>query len=180
MAKAQNYAGTDISKETFDVWHESNGKVRSKKFTYDEQGLQSLLSCLPEAAYCVMESTGTYHCRLAYLLYGKDIALSVVNPLSAKRFAQALMLRTKIDRPDSRSLMLYGQHLHPAGWKPKPDVQAKMQQIVVANKLIKQAFSLLIGGRDYMDNYCVKNIPLINVFRNKWLDGNTVFCKGKA
>jgi transposase len=53
-----------------------------------------------------------------------------VNPLSAKRFVQALMLRTKTDRPDSRSLMPYGRHLHPAGRKPKPDVQVEMRQLL--------------------------------------------------
>ncbi|MDR1407270.1 MAG: transposase, partial [Tannerella sp.] len=69
MAKIQNYVGIDISKTTFDVSYESNEKVRSKKFAYDAAGMQSLLSLLEEGSHCVMESTGTYHCRLAYFLH---------------------------------------------------------------------------------------------------------------
>ncbi|MDR2691132.1 MAG: transposase, partial [Dysgonamonadaceae bacterium] len=76
----------------------------------------------------VIESTGTYHCRLACLLYERDITLSVVNPLSAKRFGQALMQRNKTDKPDSHSLMRYGQLLQPAGWKP--NAQVEIQQLL--------------------------------------------------
>jgi hypothetical protein len=38
----------------------------------------------------------------------------------------------------------------------KQGKKKKVALIAVANKLIKQAFSLLTGGRDYVDNYCVK------------------------
>jgi transposase len=48
-----------------------------------------------------MESTGTYHLHPATFLHDRGIGVSVVNPLSVKRFSQALMLRTKTDKADS-------------------------------------------------------------------------------
>jgi hypothetical protein len=38
----------------------------------------------------------------------------------------------------------------------KQGKKKKVALIAVADKLIKQAFGLLTGGRDYVDNYCVK------------------------
>jgi transposase len=77
-----------------------------------------------------MESAGTYHCRLAYFLNEHSVALSVVNPLSVKRFSQAMMLRTKTDRADSRLLRIYGESMQPKLWKLKADVQVEMQQLL--------------------------------------------------
>ncbi|GHV54528.1 hypothetical protein FACS1894181_18360 [Bacteroidia bacterium] len=48
MAKVQiYYAGIDISKETFDVAFEKNGRETSRKFAYTPQGMASLLEQLP-------------------------------------------------------------------------------------------------------------------------------------
>ena len=69
MEKIEHCVGIDISKMTFDVSYESDGKVRSKKFGYDALGMSSLVELLPDQAHCVMESTGTYHCRPAYFLH---------------------------------------------------------------------------------------------------------------
>ena len=53
-----------------------------------------------------------------------------MNPLSVKRFSQALMLRAKTDKADSRPLKQYGEQFHPGSRKPKAAIRVEMQQLL--------------------------------------------------
>lgn len=144
MTKVQQCSGIDISKNSFNVTVELSGKFKTKKFDYTMEGLKSFLSFLPQATHCIIESTGTYHCRLAYFLYENNVALSVVNPLSVKRYAQALMLRTKTDKADSKMLIEYGKHFDLKQWKPAQACYIELQQLInVENMFIKQRAALV-------------------------------------
>ena len=105
-----------MSKHSFHAAVETEKGIFSKEFPYSEEGLQRFLAFLPEGAHCIMESTGTYHCRLAYFLVEQGVAVSVVNPLSVKRYAQALLARTKTDKADSGDIFSFANrtvaHLH--------------------------------------------------------------------
>jgi transposase len=139
MTKIEKICGIDISKKTFDVSISKDGEIRSKKFTYDTLGMQSFLQFLPEGSHCVMESTGTYHCRLAYFLHEHGVILSVVNPLSVKRYAQSLMLRAKTDKADSRLLISYGKNFDLVLWQPREDCYIELQQLLnLQSQLIVQ------------------------------------------
>ncbi|MDR2126021.1 MAG: IS110 family transposase [Prevotellaceae bacterium] len=109
MTKVQNFTGINVSKTSFNVAIEKDGKIQSKEFLYTEVGMKSCLNFIPSQRWCVMESTGTYHCRLANFLFENNIRVSVVNPLSAKRYSQALMSRTKKDKEDCQKLIEYGK-----------------------------------------------------------------------
>ncbi|GHV47920.1 IS110 family transposase [Bacteroidia bacterium] len=127
MAKVQiYYAGIDTSKETFDVAFEKNGRETSRKFAYTPQGMASLL----DRVHCVVESTGTCHCRLACFLYARRVRLSVVNPLPVKRYGQALVLRAKTGKADSCMLKGHGEQMQPQSREPKEDKHVEMQQLV--------------------------------------------------
>ena len=130
MTNIVNYSGIDISKNKFDVSIEQAGSILSKSFSYTSDGMESFLSYLPSGCHCIVESTGTYHSRLASFLYLSGIAVSVVNPLSVKRFSQALMLRTKTDKADSRLLVKYGRHFSPALWTPPAEYQVCLRQLL--------------------------------------------------
>jgi transposase len=52
---------------------------------------------LPKTALVVMVATGYYHYRLAQFLHGCDVGVSVVNPLSIKRFIQKNQAKVKTD-----------------------------------------------------------------------------------
>jgi transposase len=143
MTKIRNYSGIDVSKQSFDVCMEIGGKQEMKKFSCTDEGMEKLLKCLPSDTHCIMESTGTYHCRLSCFLYAHGIAVSVVNPLSVKRFGQALMLRTKTDKSDSRMLIEYGKLFQPECWKPKEGHYIELQQLLgLCEQLNKQATAL--------------------------------------
>lgn len=136
MTKIQHFSGIDISKMNFEIRIDES---KSKKFSYTEEGMQAYCSLLPSNTHCIMEATGTYHCRLAYFLYEHGIKVSVVNPLSVKRFSQALMLRTKTDKADTKLLIEYGKQFNPELWVPKEDCYIELQQLInLQDQLTKQ------------------------------------------
>ena len=71
----------------------------------------------PQGDHCVMEATGKYHLRLAYALLEAGIRVSVVNPLSVKRFGQMLTSISKTDARDAVLLARYGQQQQPPCFK---------------------------------------------------------------
>jgi transposase len=54
-----------------------------------------------------MEAAGYYHYRLAQFLYKNRVIVSVVNPLSMKRFIQIELARVKVDKSDSKAIFAY-------------------------------------------------------------------------
>ena len=85
MNKDKEIYGIDISKNVFDVYSKTDGHIQ---FNNDEKGFLSLAKIALKKGLVVMEATGYYHYRLAQFLHKKGIAVSVVNPLSVKRFIQ--------------------------------------------------------------------------------------------
>jgi len=55
-----------------------------------------------------MEATGYYHYRLAQFLYKNKTIVSVVNPLSIKRFIQMKLAKVKTDKSDAKAICDYG------------------------------------------------------------------------
>jgi transposase len=120
------YVGVDIAQSSFEA--DFSGKV--VRFSQDEAGFADFVSRLPSEACCVLEATGSYHCRLAYYLVSVGVACCVVNPLSAKSFASAQMLRSKTDKADAKMLSAYGRSLRPALWQPLPEVIIELQHLL--------------------------------------------------
>lgn len=54
-----------------------------------------------------MEATGYYQYRLAQFLNANGFLVSVVNPLSVKRFIQMKLTKVKTDKSDARSICEY-------------------------------------------------------------------------
>jgi transposase len=73
----------------------------------DETGFKKLLKALPEESLVVMEATGYYHYRLAQFLYKNEVIVSVVNPLSIKRFIQMKLAKVKTDKSDAKAICEY-------------------------------------------------------------------------
>jgi len=142
MTKLIKIIGIDISKETFDVAYEKKGKFINKKYNYNDESILTFISLIGDA-HCIMESTGTYHCRLAHALYANNISVSVVNPLSVKRFIQSMMSRTKTDKSDAIKLIEYAKAMNPKLWTPDPVYYTEVQQLLnIQEQLIKERTSI--------------------------------------
>ncbi len=113
------YVGCDVSKRTLDVFDPAVGKVR--RFAGDEAGIARLAGSLEgRSVFVVLEATGVYDRALRYGLAAAGIPFARVNPLHAKRFAQASGRRAKTDALDARMLAQYGERLRPPAC-PAPD-----------------------------------------------------------
>jgi len=81
-------------------------------------------------ARVALEATGTYHLDLALLLARTDgIELMVVNPLAARRFAQAQMRRAKTDRVDAQVLLEFCQRMAFEPWAPPSPAALELRNI---------------------------------------------------
>ena len=66
----------------------------------------------------LMEATGIYHENLAWFLYTKDCAVSVILPNKAKKYLQGLGLKSKNDRIDAKGLAKMCAEQSLVLWKP--------------------------------------------------------------
>ncbi len=104
MDKYREIHGVDISKDCFDVYSERYGHER---LANEDDGFHRFLESLEEGDLVVMEATGYYYSRLAGFLPEYDMATSVVNPLSVKRFIQMRLGKVKTDRSDAFQIREY-------------------------------------------------------------------------
>jgi transposase len=126
MNKDKEIYGIDISKSVFDVYSIKDGH---RQFNNEEKGFRSLVKKLPKNALVVMEATGYYHYRLAQFLHKKGVAVSVVNPLSVKRFIQMKLAKVKTDKSDAKAICEYGMMNALPKYTALTEVQAECLQL---------------------------------------------------
>ena len=104
MDKYTEIYGVDISKDVFDVM--DTGGIHSQ-FSNSKKGFKDLTKIVSKGSLIVMEATGYYYYCLAQYLYNKGYFVSVVNPLSVKRFIQMKLSKIKTDKSDAKSICEY-------------------------------------------------------------------------
>jgi len=127
MYKIKHFVGVDISKDKFDVW---DNKTGHHSYANQPKGFREFARQLSANSFCVMESTGSYYQQLAMYLYEHHFELSVVNPVTIKRFIQMKLQQNKTDKSDARMIALYGQEqpgLLP--WVPAPEYITQCRQL---------------------------------------------------
>jgi transposase len=80
-------------------------------------------------ALVVMEATGYYHYLFAQFLHKKKVQVSVVNPLSVKRFIQMKLAKVKTDKSDAKAICEYGQMNEVPLYTALTEVQAECLQL---------------------------------------------------
>lgn len=126
MNKDKKIYGIDISKDIFDVFSIESGH---DQFKNDVQGFIAFVKSLQKEALVVMEATGYYHYRLAQYLHKKGIAISVVNPLSVKRFIQMKLSKVKTDKSDAKAICEYAIVTEVPLYNSISEVQAECLQL---------------------------------------------------
>src|SRR3954470_22541342 len=137
------YIGIDISKRTFHAFINR----KSRCFTNDSKGFNSLVKLLPDNAYCVMEATGNYGYALAEYLIATGLWVAIVNPLKLKRYAQMNLCRQKTDSADAKLITEFADNCKLGAddqWQPPSDATNDLrQQQTVIEQLKKQRTALL-------------------------------------
>jgi len=113
--------GIDVSKLTFDASWVVDEKLMHRCFDYTDIGIDILLSLVPKDTHVVMEATGVYHSRLALRCFDAGLSVSVVNPVTIKRFGEMLFRRAKSDKADSELIRAYAIKHNPAFWTPSSE-----------------------------------------------------------
>jgi transposase len=136
--------GIDISKSHLDAFHLEADDAR--RFENSEKGLRALQKWLApfEVTRIVFEATGPYHRRLETALSGK-LPFVKVNPLQARRFAQAIGTYAKTDAVDARCLARMGTAL---GLEPDEPVSENLRDL----RDLQTARSALIKERGRLRN----------------------------
>ena len=100
--------GVDISKLTLDVY--LHPQATARQFPNTAVGIKALLAWLTQTSVhrVIFEPTGAYHHRLERQLGDVGIPMVKVNPLQARRFAEAIGQRAKTDAVDAAMLARFG------------------------------------------------------------------------
>ena len=134
--------GVDVSKARFDVHRHSTGE--SAQFANDADGIEELAAWVGDpAALVVYEATGPWHRELEESLAGR-LALARVNPLRARRFAQAMGEEAKTDPADARSLAAMGAAMDLRRVESRSQSQRDLDELVTArDALVKDRTAAL-------------------------------------
>ena len=141
----QAWVGCDVAKATFDaaLWtRPETGRPRELKelpVRSFERSPAGVRACVEWVAArlghgdfrVVMEATGKYSTELAAWMIALRPALApaIVNPETARRFAQSLALGNKTDRGDARALARYGAERLPVAFEPPSAERAELRDL---------------------------------------------------
>lgn len=149
----KTWVGIDVSKLTLDVCWFAEGEPTFLKVLNGPAGFGALFSKLPESAHLVMEATGAYYLRLANFFMEKGVPISVINPLSIKRYAQMKLARLKTDKYDASLIAQFGSSQEPAAWTLPDAHLLEMQQLcTLEDNLIVQKGMLLNQKEAFTQN----------------------------
>ena len=160
MNKYKEIFGVDISKDVFDVYGSKSGH---DQFKNNPSGFKSFLKSLPTESLVIMEATGYYHYRLAQFLFKQNVLVSVVNPLSVKRFIQMKLAKVKTDKSDAKAICEYGQINEVPLYTALTDVQSECLQLF---RLLDSYLKKRTMTKNKLHGEAVLDIPSKHVYRS--------------
>ena len=120
--RPDRFVGIDIAKAHIDIHSLPDG--HSWRLDYTPKMLAGLIRDMEKGAsvLIVLEASGGYERACADALAGAGLAVSVINPRQARRFAGAAGKLAKTDRIDAAVLARFAQTMNPQS-RHKPDVE---------------------------------------------------------
>jgi len=130
--------GIDVSKAVLDVATHPHGEIQ--QFSNNKTGLKAMGKWLKgqTVSLVVFEATGAYHKALETALDRAGVAFAKVNPLRAKRFAQAVGQLAKTDRTDALSLARFAAVMQPHTTNVKPQNLETLHEMVMARLALRK------------------------------------------
>ncbi len=135
--------GIDISKAHLDVHRIKTGQ--HAQFDNTASGFRALRRWIgsEQPQIVVFEPTGPYHASFEKTIPGK-LPLVKINPLQARRFAQAHGTRAKTDAVDARILATMGSAFDPVPDRPIDGNERELKELQIARMaLVKDRTRLL-------------------------------------
>jgi len=128
--------GVDISKAHLDVYLLPDGITG--QFTNDRRGFHQLIQWIGKRkiARIVYEPTGAYHRAFEDALSKAGLPLAKINPLQARRFAQARGTRAKTDKVDAEVLAVMGVALRPGIYTVPSKTLRNLKALQIARKAL--------------------------------------------
>ena len=158
--------GIDISKASFDVsFLKEKGVYVYFKFSNDVKGFNKFFKYVDQSDHCVMEASGPYYLFLAYYLFEKGVAVSVVNPLQIKHFVRMRMTKAKTDKKDAQMIAQYGESEVPGAWQPDQDQVVHLQQINTAVEGLHKQATMLHNQLEAFSKVPAKDNEVIKTLR---------------
>ena len=144
MKSQQLVCGIDISKNTLDIYYNDYlGKEHYRKLNNDHDGHLQLVKTLGLARTYVMESSGPYYLRIAFMLKKKGADVRVENPIVVKRFIQMQLERNKSDKKDANWIYRFGVQCEAAEWKIPSRQQLQCSEILSAINLYNRQLTMI-------------------------------------
>ena len=117
MTIHHTYVGCDISKSMIDLFDPQTDKLF--RVANEPAALRAFAATLErQASFVVFEATGGHDRLLRHALSGAGVAFARINPMMARRFAQARGRLAKTDRLDARMLCELGTMFQPPAAPP--------------------------------------------------------------
>jgi len=131
--------GVDVSKDTLDAVRYPHGD--HLHFSNDAAGFKTFMTWLGTEPIerIVFEATGHYHRAFERAIDQAGLPMAKVNPLHAKRFAQALGALSKTDRIDAKMLARLGIAVQPQTKPAAPQIMWDLKQLHVARTALIKA-----------------------------------------
>ena len=151
MVKLMKYAvGIDVSKDKFDVCFceidtvqqiniKSNERFSNtdKKFKEFDLWLgKNQKEKIP--LILIMEATGVYYEKIALYLYKKGYSVSVVLPTKAKKYMQALGLKSKNDKIDAKGLARMAAEQRHDLWEYLKEMNERGKTIILTSHYLEE------------------------------------------
>src|SRR5579871_6014611 len=116
----------------------AEGEVIGDGLSIDQtlEGYQTLKDQLlalcehPDLIHITIEATGSYYVKLAHYLHAEGFAVSVVNALRIRRFAEVYLQLDKNDDLDALTLARFGAAIRPERWSPPSEVYEALFQLL--------------------------------------------------
>jgi len=159
--------GIDISKKDFhaclsviDVNQQVKVKA-SRKFSNNEQGFKELISWLGNhrkegrvPLTIVMEATGVYYESCAMFLFKAGLQVAIVLPNKAKKYLQAIGLKTKNDKIDATGLARMGAEQCLELWQPMDEFFYTLRALTRHHQSL-QELKTNIGNQLHADEHSI-------------------------
>ena len=136
--------GVDVSKDQLDIYVLPSGDAMTVKNT--GHGFRKLVRWFRklDPEIIVFEPTGSYHRAFEQAMHSAGFAICKVNPLYARRFAQAVGVLAKTDRVDAALLARMGLALDLEPQQPHSETVILLREVLMSRRgLMKERTATL-------------------------------------